>query len=151
MAAKGALCPSVRPRLWRTRFALLVRLARFAKFGLVLKVIRCGSGGCGLRSWTYEVGRRIRLAGLLLRSFGRLGCVSRPSGFRDLLCGFRSTATRRVSEFATLVSGRDCYAFGRVMTELERGLRVFANLPFESLDKMSLKKHVDDIGRSKTS
>ena len=40
-------------------------------------------------------------------------------------------------------------AFGRVMTELERRLHVFANLPFESLDKMSLKKHVDDIGRSK--
>ena len=39
-------------------------------------------------------------------------------------------------------------AFGRVMTELERRLHVFANLPFESLDRMSLKKHVDDIGES---
>ena len=39
-------------------------------------------------------------------------------------------------------------AFGRVMTELERRLHVFANLPFKSLDKMSLKMHVDEIGKS---
>ena len=32
-------------------------------------------------------------------------------------------------------------------SQLERRLRVFANLPFQSLDKLSLQSHVDDIGR----
>jgi arsenate reductase (thioredoxin) len=40
-------------------------------------------------------------------------------------------------------------AFGRVMAELERRLRIFASLPFGSLDRMSLKTHVDEIGRSR--
>ena len=35
----------------------------------------------------------------------------------------------------------------RVRAEFERRLRVFLNLPFESLDRMSLQRHVDDIGR----
>jgi protein-tyrosine-phosphatase len=35
----------------------------------------------------------------------------------------------------------------RVRAELERRLRVFLNLPFESFDRMSLQRHVDDIGR----
>jgi arsenate reductase len=42
-------------------------------------------------------------------------------------------------------------AFGRVMSELERRLRIFISLPFESLDRMSLKTKVDEIGRSKPS
>lgn len=33
-------------------------------------------------------------------------------------------------------------------SQLERRLRVFANLPLESLDRLSLQAHVDDIGRS---
>jgi len=50
-----------------------------------------------------------------------------------------------------LLDGKDWekkQAFGKVMTELERRLRVFANLPFSSLDRMSLKAHVDEIGKS---
>ena len=35
----------------------------------------------------------------------------------------------------------------RVRAELERRLRVFLNLPFESFDRMSLQRQVDDIGR----
>ena len=35
----------------------------------------------------------------------------------------------------------------RVRAELERRLRLFLNLPFESLDRMSLQRQVDDIGR----
>ncbi len=38
-------------------------------------------------------------------------------------------------------------AFARVMSELERRLRIFSNLPFGSLDRMSLKSKVDEIGR----
>ena len=36
----------------------------------------------------------------------------------------------------------------RVRGELERRLRLFLNLPFASLDTMSLERHVGDIGRS---
>src|SRR5262245_29630058 len=39
-------------------------------------------------------------------------------------------------------------AFGRVMAELERRLRIFVCLPHGSLDRMSLKSKVDEIGRS---
>ncbi len=35
----------------------------------------------------------------------------------------------------------------RIRGELERRLRVFMNLPLESLDHISLKNHVDEIGR----
>jgi hypothetical protein len=34
----------------------------------------------------------------------------------------------------------------RARTELERRLRVFANLPVRSLDRMSLQAHVDALG-----
>ena len=34
----------------------------------------------------------------------------------------------------------------RVRSELERRLRVFINLPLASLDRLSAKRHVDDIG-----
>jgi arsenate reductase (thioredoxin) len=34
----------------------------------------------------------------------------------------------------------------RVRSELERRLRVFINLPLASLDRLSAKQHVDDIG-----
>jgi protein-tyrosine-phosphatase len=33
-------------------------------------------------------------------------------------------------------------------SQLERRLRVFTNLPLESLDRLSLQSHVDDIGRN---
>jgi arsenate reductase (thioredoxin) len=36
----------------------------------------------------------------------------------------------------------------RSRTELERRLRVFANLPVQSLDRMSLQAHVDALGHS---
>jgi protein-tyrosine-phosphatase len=36
----------------------------------------------------------------------------------------------------------------RARTELERRLRVFANLPVESLDRISLQAHVDALGHS---
>ena len=36
----------------------------------------------------------------------------------------------------------------RARTELERRLRVFANLPVKSLDRMSLQAHVDALGDS---
>ena len=39
-------------------------------------------------------------------------------------------------------------AFGRMMAELERRLRIFVSLPHGSLDRMSLKSKVDEIGRS---
>jgi arsenate reductase (thioredoxin) len=32
-------------------------------------------------------------------------------------------------------------------SQLERRLRVFVNLPMESLDRLSMEKHVEDIGR----
>jgi hypothetical protein len=37
------------------------------------------------------------------------------------------------------------------MSELERRLRIFISLPLESLDRMSLKAKVDEIGRSQPS
>jgi arsenate reductase len=49
------------------------------------------------------------------------------------------------------IEGRDWekkQAFGRVMAELERRLRIFVSLPHGSLDRMSLKTKVDEIGRS---
>jgi hypothetical protein len=36
----------------------------------------------------------------------------------------------------------------RVRAELERRIRLFINLPFASLDRMSAQCRVDDIGRS---
>jgi protein-tyrosine-phosphatase len=39
-------------------------------------------------------------------------------------------------------------AFARGMAELERRLRIFMNLPFDALDRMSLKSHLDEIGRT---
>jgi hypothetical protein len=37
-------------------------------------------------------------------------------------------------------------AFVRVLSELERRLGIFVNLPSASLDKMSLQNRVDEIG-----
>lgn len=37
-------------------------------------------------------------------------------------------------------------AFARSLSELERRLRIFMNLRFDGLDRMSLKRHVDAIG-----
>ena len=37
----------------------------------------------------------------------------------------------------------------RARTELERRLRVFANLPVKSLDRISLQAHVDALGHSR--
>jgi len=37
-------------------------------------------------------------------------------------------------------------AFARNLAELQRRIRVFISLPFASLDRMSLKRHVDEIG-----
>ena len=34
----------------------------------------------------------------------------------------------------------------RTRAELERRLRVFINLPVQSLDRMSLQSHVDSLG-----
>ena len=39
-------------------------------------------------------------------------------------------------------------AFRNAFLQLQRRVELFANLPVQSLDRMSLKKHVDDIGRS---
>ncbi|UXN67862.1 arsenate reductase ArsC (plasmid) [Devosia neptuniae] len=39
-------------------------------------------------------------------------------------------------------------AFVRVMTEIERRLNIFINLPFESLDRMSLQSHMNEIGNT---
>jgi arsenate reductase len=39
-------------------------------------------------------------------------------------------------------------ALMRTRSELERRLRVFTNLPMQSLDRMSLQTHVDALGRS---
>ena len=38
----------------------------------------------------------------------------------------------------------------RARTELERRLRVFANLPMKSLDRMSLQAHIDSLGAQST-
>jgi arsenate reductase (thioredoxin) len=37
----------------------------------------------------------------------------------------------------------------RTRSELERRLRVFANLPLEALDRMSLQAQVDNLGRGR--
>lgn len=37
-------------------------------------------------------------------------------------------------------------AYGRALTEIERRLRIFVSLPFASLDRLSLKRKVDEIG-----
>ncbi|HET6160742.1 MAG TPA: arsenate reductase ArsC [Dongiaceae bacterium] len=42
-------------------------------------------------------------------------------------------------------------AFARIMSELERRLRILISLPLESLDRMSLKTKVDEIGRTQPS
>ena len=39
-------------------------------------------------------------------------------------------------------------ALARARTELERRLRVFANLPVKSLDRISLQAQVDALGES---
>jgi arsenate reductase (thioredoxin) len=39
-------------------------------------------------------------------------------------------------------------AFARSLAELERRLRIFMNLRFAGLDRMSLKHHVDSIGKA---
>lgn len=41
-------------------------------------------------------------------------------------------------------------ALARVMAELERRLRIFTSLPFESLDRLSVKIHVEQIGQSRS-
>lgn len=38
-------------------------------------------------------------------------------------------------------------AFHLALTQLSRRISIFTNLPVEKLDKLSLKKHLDDIGR----
>jgi arsenate reductase len=38
-------------------------------------------------------------------------------------------------------------AFRSTFLQLQRRIEMFANLPVQSLDRISLKKHVDDIGR----
>jgi len=42
-------------------------------------------------------------------------------------------------------------AYARIMSELERRLRIFISLPLESLDRIRLNTKVDEIGRSKPS
>lgn len=39
-------------------------------------------------------------------------------------------------------------AFARVLAELERRLAIFINLPFTSLDRMSIKHRLDEIGET---
>ena len=39
-------------------------------------------------------------------------------------------------------------AFRRAFNELERRIRIFTSLPVESLDRMTLKQHLDEIGSS---
>ncbi|WP_026871684.1 arsenate reductase ArsC [Inquilinus limosus] len=49
-----------------------------------------------------------------------------------------------------LATGEDwerVQAFARVLRELERRLRIFMSLPFDTLDRMSLQHRVDEIGR----
>ena len=41
--------------------------------------------------------------------------------------------------------------FVRVLGELERRIHIFMSLPFNTLDRMSLQKHVDEIGRERPS
>ena len=40
-------------------------------------------------------------------------------------------------------------AFVRALSELERRLRIFANLPFAGLDRLMLKHHVERIGAAR--
>lgn len=40
-------------------------------------------------------------------------------------------------------------AFGRALTELERRIRIFVSLPIASLDRLSLKSKLDEIGETK--
>lgn len=37
-------------------------------------------------------------------------------------------------------------AFARNLSELQRRIRIFISLPFSSLDRMSLRRHIEDIG-----
>ena len=39
-------------------------------------------------------------------------------------------------------------AFRETLRMLSNRIRIFASLPFEKLDRVKLKKHVDDIGRA---
>jgi hypothetical protein len=39
-------------------------------------------------------------------------------------------------------------AFREAYQQLHRRIELFANLPVRSLDRMSLKKHLDDIGKT---
>ncbi|SFJ32967.1 Protein-tyrosine-phosphatase [Phyllobacterium sp. CL33Tsu] len=39
-------------------------------------------------------------------------------------------------------------AFSRMMSELDRRLKIFVNLPLASLDRLSIQHHVDEIGKS---
>ena len=41
-------------------------------------------------------------------------------------------------------------AFRRVLVELERRLAIFVNLPFASLDRMSMKNRLDEIGNTQS-
>jgi protein-tyrosine-phosphatase len=53
-------------------------------------------------------------------------------------------------EDPVLVSGEDWErrrAFGLVLAGLERRLRIFMSLPFPSLDRLSLKGRIEEIGR----
>ncbi len=40
------------------------------------------------------------------------------------------------------------YAFADTMRMLQQRISIFVNLPLASLDKLSLQKHLDDIGNS---
>jgi hypothetical protein len=42
-------------------------------------------------------------------------------------------------------------AFAQIMSEPERQLQIFISLPLETLDRMSLKTKVDEIGHSQPS
>lgn len=67
--------------------------------------------------------------------------------------GMPMTAHWRSSD-PVLAEGADWekkQAFVRVMTELERRLGIFVNLPFESLDRMSLQSRIDQIAGLKPS
>lgn len=41
-------------------------------------------------------------------------------------------------------------AYGRALAEMERRLRIFVSLPLSSLDRLSLKRKVDEIGEAET-
>ena len=40
-------------------------------------------------------------------------------------------------------------AFAKAFSELENRISIFVNLPFESLDKLHLQKHLDQIGHTR--